>query len=54
MNGFLRLRSDALAWREIEGQIVSVDLRGSVYLATNRTGAALWPALVEGTTPEAR
>jgi Coenzyme PQQ synthesis protein D (PqqD) len=43
-----RLRSDALEWREVEGEIVAADLRSSQYLAVNRTGAVLWPALAEG------
>ena len=46
----LRLRPSALEWREIEGEIVAVDLQKSVYLAANRSGAVLWPALAEGTT----
>lgn len=49
----LRLRGDELMWREIEGEVVAVDLRGSVYLAGNPSAAALWPALTEGATREA-
>ncbi len=39
-----------LEWREVEGEVVALDDRSSEYLAVNRTGAALWPALVEGAT----
>jgi hypothetical protein len=46
----LKLRPTALEWREIEGEVVAVDLQKSVYLAANRSGAVLWPALAEGTT----
>lgn len=48
-----RLRAEGLEWREVEGEIVAADLRSSSYLSVNRTGAVLWPALVEGATEEA-
>lgn len=48
-----KLRSEALEWREVEGEVVAADMRASVYLSVNRTGAELWPALAEGTTEEA-
>jgi hypothetical protein len=47
-----RLRGEALEWREVEGEIVAADMRDSVYLSVNRTGAALWPALSAGATQE--
>jgi hypothetical protein len=46
----LRLRADAVDWREVDGQVVVLDRAGSVYLAVNAAGAALWPAIVEGAT----
>ncbi len=46
----LTLRGDAVDWREVEGQVVVLDRAGSVYLAVNAAGAALWPAIVEGAT----
>lgn len=46
----LKLRAEAVDWREVEGQVVALDRAGSVYLAVNGTGAALWPAIVEGAT----
>jgi len=49
----LKLRADALQWRPIEGEVIAVDLRDSVYLAVNRTGAIIWPELASGTTREA-
>ena len=49
----LRLRTDGLTWREIDGEVIVLDLDQSVYLATNATGALLWDALAAGTTREA-
>ena len=46
----IRLKTDAVVWRAVEGEIVALDLRDSLYLAINRTGAVLWPALAEGTS----
>jgi hypothetical protein len=52
MSDRLRLRSEALEWRELEGENVAVDMRESVYMAVNRSGAILWPALLDGATRE--
>ncbi|MEA2248307.1 MAG: hypothetical protein QOH46_2836 [Solirubrobacteraceae bacterium] len=49
----LRLRPDELAWREFEGEAVLLDLRTSVYLATNPTATLLWRQLDGGTTESA-
>jgi hypothetical protein len=43
-----KLRSDDLAWRAVDEEIVVLDLRTSRYLNINPSGAALWPHLVEG------
>ncbi len=43
-----RLRDGELEWREVEGEIVALDLRASTYLSVNRTGTALWPHLTAG------
>lgn len=48
MSGTLRLRSDSITWRAVEGEIVVLDQRTSTYVAVNPTGAVLWPLLVEG------
>lgn len=48
----LRLRPDALQWREIEGEVVAVDLETSNYLGANPAGAVLWRALAVGATKE--
>lgn len=47
-----RLRTDALTWREVDGEIVALELATSTYLAINRTGTLLWPALVEGASED--
>jgi hypothetical protein len=46
----LRLRDGDLDWREVEGEVVVLDLRESRYLAINRTGQVLWEALAKGAT----
>ncbi len=48
----LRLRPEALQWREIEGEVVAVDLETSSYLGANESGAVLWRALATGATRE--
>jgi hypothetical protein len=50
VNDEVRLRSDTLTWREVEGEIVALDLQASAYLGVNRTGTALWQELAAGTT----
>ena len=37
-----------VAWRETGGEIVVLDLDGSVYFGLNGTGAVLWKRLVDG------
>jgi hypothetical protein len=46
----LRLREADVDWREVEGELVVLDLRESRYLAINRTGQLLWTALARGAT----
>ncbi len=43
----MRLREDGVAWQEIDGELVILDLVGSAYLTTNRAGALLAHALRE-------
>ncbi|HET8757873.1 MAG TPA: PqqD family protein [Solirubrobacteraceae bacterium] len=49
----LRLRDADLHWREIDGEVIALEGRGSTYLAANGAGTLLWRALVTGTTREA-
>ena len=51
MRDELRLRAGA-EWREIEGEIVAVDMRTATYLSVNESGSVLWPSLARGTRRE--
>jgi hypothetical protein len=46
----LRLRDADLHWREIDGEIIALEARGSQYVAANGAGTVLWRALVTGAT----
>ena len=46
----LRLRQDELVWREIDNELIAVDVASSAYLSANPTGALLWQMLAAGTT----
>lgn len=48
----LKLRQADLHWREIDGEIVGLETRGSRYVAANGAGTVLWRALIGGTTRE--
>ncbi|MEZ5098884.1 MAG: PqqD family protein [Thermoleophilia bacterium] len=50
MSDRLLVRQGRLEWRELEGEVVIVDLATSRYLGVNPSGAVLWPLLLEGTT----
>lgn len=47
----LRLRSD-IDWRHVQGDVVALDVRRAVYLATNGAGGVLWSRLSKGATRE--
>ena len=46
----LRLREEDLSWRQIDAEIVAVDVTKSTYLSANESGAVLWSLLVDGST----
>jgi hypothetical protein len=48
----LRLRSDDLAWRTVDEEMIAIDVRDSTYLTANDSGALLWVALAAGATKE--
>jgi coenzyme PQQ synthesis protein D (PqqD) len=48
----LRLNPGAVSWREVDGEVLALDLRRSTYLATNPAGAVLWKSLAAGTSRE--
>jgi Coenzyme PQQ synthesis protein D (PqqD) len=45
----VRLRPD-VAWREIDGEIVLLDVTGAAYYSVTRSGLKLWPSVVQGCT----
>lgn len=49
----LKLRDTDLHWREIDGEIIALEGRGSRYVAANGAGTVLWRALLGGTTRDA-
>jgi hypothetical protein len=46
----IRLNASAVVWRQVDGEILALDMGASRYLGTNPTGALLWQALAEGTS----
>jgi hypothetical protein len=49
----LKLREGAVAWREVDGETLLLDLQASKYLSINPSATVLWRLLAEGTTREA-
>ena len=49
----LKLREDAIAWREVDGETLVLDLNTSTYLAVNPSATMLWGLLAGGTTRDA-
>ena len=41
----LQSRKDDLAWQELDGEIVVLDLRSSTYFVINGSGTRLWERL---------
>ena len=50
MSEQLRLRPGAVAWREVDGEVIALGLESSTYFGTNSSGGLLWKRLAEGTT----
>jgi hypothetical protein len=48
----LRLRRDGVAWSDVGGEIVILDLRTSTYFSARDSAALLVAALAEGATTE--
>jgi hypothetical protein len=48
----VRLRQTDLNWRDVQGEIVALDLRAARYFGINRSGRLLWDALATGASHE--
>ena len=48
----LRIKYDAFAWHEAEGNIIALQVATSRYLTMSGSALVLWSALAEGSTPE--
>src|SRR5437660_1322829 len=46
----LRFDEKSLSWKEIDGEVVALDLARGTYFSINASGVTLFRALVEGTT----
>jgi len=46
----VKLRADDVVWRQVGDEVMILDTASSEYLSVNRTGAVLWPLLLEGCT----
>lgn len=44
------LREGAVAWQQVDGEAILLDLTASTYLGANPAGSALWSALAAGAT----
>jgi len=44
----IKLRSQEVSWREVEGEAVVLDMRSSTYFQANRSATVLLKALVDG------
>lgn len=49
-DGVMTLREGAVAWQEVEGETILLDLENSRYLGVNASGTVLWRALATGAT----
>jgi hypothetical protein len=45
-----RIRKSGISWRELDGQIVVLDLASSKYVTVSGAGAVIWQQLVPGAT----
>ncbi|CAB4934217.1 unannotated protein [freshwater metagenome] len=50
MSGTIRVRGDAVEWRQVDDEIVALDRLAGEYLALTGSGAVLWSLLLEGAT----
>ena len=48
----LRLRTEDLEWREMDGELVALEGERSLYLAANPAATLLWQRLADGASPQ--
>lgn len=48
----LKLRTENLDWKQIDDEIVALDVERAEYLSVDGSGVAIWEALAAGTTRE--
>jgi hypothetical protein len=46
----IRLRSEDLTWRVVDGEVIVLDQRNWGYITINDSGALLWDRLAQGAT----
>ena len=47
-----QLRTVDIAWREVDGELLVLDLRTAGYLSINATGKELWSRLLDGASQD--
>jgi hypothetical protein len=45
-----RLRTSDLPWRDIDGEVIALDLGSDTYLQANSAGTVIWSMLADGAT----
>lgn len=48
----MRLKSEGVTWQDVDGQVVILDLRSSLYLELNASASLLYLQLADGTERE--
>lgn len=52
MSDAVDIRTDELSWRQVDDEVVILDLRTSKYLSLNGTAALLWTTMAAGCTTD--
>ncbi len=45
---FVKLRSEALAWRQVGNEVLLLDTKSAQYMSVNPTGSLLWLLIAQG------
>ena len=48
-----RIRDESVSWRDVDGEIVALDVESGDYFTLNGSGRLLWLALLEPVTTDA-